>query len=114
MSEVQRLVVTVEMEDGTIHEDLRVKNPALCAFDIERAAKKWPTAQEGPLLWQTFVAWRQLVNDDLYRGTFKDFRDHDCADVSQADQETVDPTRPEDDSTPSSSSPQTPDLPSTT
>ena len=48
MSEVKRLIVNVEMEDGTVHEDLRIKNPALCAFDIERASKKWPSAQEAP------------------------------------------------------------------
>lgn len=93
MSNVKRLVVNVEMEDGTTHEDLRIKNPALCAFDFERVKKKWPDAREAPILWQTFIAWRQLVNDGLYAGDFPTFRDKDCAEVSQVQEEDVDPTQ---------------------
>lgn len=106
MSSVKRLVVSVEMADGTMHEELRVRNPALCAYDMERNRLKWPDAREAPMLWQTFVTWRQLVNDGLYAGDFKTFRDVDCSDLEQVKEheggEDVDPTLQEDDSTPPS------------
>ncbi len=113
MSTVSRLIVDVELDDGTVHSDLRIKNPALVAYDLERAAKKWPDAREAPLLWQTFIAWRQLKNDGLYAGDFRDFRDSDCVEVTQVEVEEVDPTKKEDDSSPSSSSPPAPALAST-
>ena len=102
---VSRLVVDVELDDGTLHEGLRIKNPALVAYDLERAAKKWPDAKEAPLLWQTFITWRQLRNDDLYGGDFKAFREVDCVDVTQVEEEEVDPTSPATESTHSSPSP---------
>lgn len=104
---VQRIVLNVEMEDGTQFADLRIKNPALVAYDLERTSKKWQAAQEVPMFWRTFIAWRQLVNQGDYAGTFAEFRDKDCADIDQVknEEEEVDPTREAAESTPALPSP---------
>lgn len=95
---VQRLILTVELVDGTTYPDLRICNPAMVAFDLERASKKWPDAREAPMLWRTFIAWRQLVNQGDYTADFKTFREADCLDIDQnddgTDHEEVDPTSP--------------------
>lgn len=109
MSEVQRMLVNVEMADGIVHEKLRIRNPALVAFDFERTAKGWPDAAAAPMLWQTFVTWRQLKNDGRYLEDFPTFRDKDCAEVDVVKAEKVDPTKSEDAPTQSSESLPTPE-----
>lgn len=113
---VQRVIVDVELEDGRTFKGLRVKNPALVAYDLERTSKKWPDARDAPMLWRTFIAWRQLVNDGEYTGDFKAFRDRDCAEIDQDTDATgegatedVDPTNGGAESTPASSSPPSPE-----
>lgn len=103
-SELKRLTVRVELADGTILDDLKVRNPALVAFDFERKAKKWPPADEAPMLWQTFIAWRQAKNDGLYAGDFPTWRDTDCLEVDQLSADAVDPTTSTTDSDSSSDS----------
>lgn len=37
--------------------EVQTLNPDLIAWDMTRAKHKWPTMQEAPLKWVTFVAW---------------------------------------------------------
>lgn len=102
---VQRIIVNVELADGRTFEGLRIKNPALVAYDLERVSKKWESPSEVPMFWRTFIAWRQLVNQGDYTGDFKAFREVDCEEIDQVegeDTEEVDPTRTGPESGPAS------------
>lgn len=104
MSQVRRIVLDVELDDGRTFPGLRVRNPALVAYDLERVSKKWESPSEVPMFWRTFIAWRQLVNQGDYTGDFKTFRETDCVEIDQTEGheegEEVDPTTPADGSTP--------------
>lgn len=78
--------------------ELQTLNPDLVAFDRTRVKHKWPTPQEAPFVFLTFVSWHAarregLIPNDLtyeaWEGT--------TLDVSSADEEEgegpSDPTR---------------------
>lgn len=101
---LKRIVLHVVMADGTEHNPLTVTNPALVAFDFERARLDWPGPADAPMLWQTFLAWAQLVAAGDYprhvdgstkQTTFQAFRERDCLHVEQLkghEAENADPT----------------------
>ncbi len=60
----KRLVLAVALTDGIEHDELVITNRAHVAWDIKRNRARWPTAEDGPMLWMTFLAYEQLRLDD--------------------------------------------------
>lgn len=92
MATLSTPLLNVTMDDG---RDLTVQalNIDLLAWDRTRVAKKWPTGQEAPFVWLTFLAWHALKRGgDIDGMSLPDFETH-CLQVSAAE-ETVDPTQP--------------------
>lgn len=55
----------VVMDDGAEHE-VRVVNSDMVWFDRERMKHKdWPSPDEGPLFWQTLLAWKALRRTEV-------------------------------------------------
>jgi hypothetical protein len=94
-------VAHVVMADGT---DLEVTctNADLVAYDLSRGARKWPMPNEGPLLYQTFLAWKALTREALIdpKMPWEAFL-RDAVEITTrrpdgtADQVDVDPTPPD-------------------
>jgi len=57
-------VCHVIMADGADLE-ATCTNGDMVAYDLTRGAKKWPMPNEGPLLYQTFLAWKALTRESL-------------------------------------------------
>lgn len=78
---------------------VHVRNPSLVAWDITRADKGWPKADDAPLLWLTFLCWDALCRQGDYpRGegkssTFAKFRDDDCLLIDEPEDAPADPTK---------------------
>lgn len=106
MTAVPQLRFKVTMRDGTEHE-FDVDNPALVAYEMQAANERWPGPDVAPLLWQTSVAYWQMVDDGILRSDLKaneaakqwaQFRQSDCRRVEQVKVGEVDPTRPDPES----------------
>lgn len=84
---MSKLVIDVELADGTTHADLAISNRAMVDFDFERNQMKWPDAQAAPFLWLTYLAWRQLGYDgELDKAVkFRTFREELCVDIDRKD-----------------------------
>ena len=94
-------LVTVLMEDGTVHE-VRVRNPDYLKWDRTAAKHGWPPMDKAPHTWLTFVAWAALrregrIGDDI---TWEAFSERLCLQVANAEEEPsngvteADPTLP--------------------
>jgi hypothetical protein len=123
MPKLTRTLATIELADGTIHQDIRVTNPDLLRYREVAQKHGWPSLEvkndvgKVPHLdyEQTFTAWAALRRLNLYGGTWEAFKDTDCVQVA-TETEEVDPTSPPAGGTPPpaaadspSSSPTTPD-----
>lgn len=86
----------IELSDGATFEST-ISNRAMVDYDFERVAKKWPPATEAPMVWLTFLAYRQLTHDGILPVdcTFKSFREDLCEYVEKHSDDDADPTRPE-------------------
>lgn len=51
--------VLVTMADGR-EFDVKTENPDMVFFDLERARRKWPSLQEAPFLWLSYLAYSKL------------------------------------------------------
>lgn len=65
-----------ELSDGTAGE-VTVQNRSLIAWDETRGMRKWPGADQAPMLWQSFLAWHALSRIGEYKGDFDAFKE-DC------------------------------------
>lgn len=91
---MNRIEIRVELDDGTIH-DLEVANPSLVAWDRHRARHKWPTTEEAPILWMTFIAWHHMKARGLIACDYADFEEKRCLSVDGGEEEVEqDPTQP--------------------
>lgn len=74
--------LTITMVDGTKH-DLRILNPDLIRYDLVRGRDpQFPSYAEAKFLALTYFAFAAAKRTGLYDGTWTDFRDRDCVDVS--------------------------------
>lgn len=64
---------------GEVIEDVTVLNPALTAYDLDRAKFGWPTRDDADLFFTNYVVWKQLTADRRYAGDFRQFREVDCS-----------------------------------
>ena len=51
--------IRVTMADGRSF-DVQTENPDMVLFDLERAKRKWPTFQDAPFLWISYLAYSKL------------------------------------------------------
>ena len=101
MPKLTRTLATIELADGTIHENIRITNPDLLRYRETAQKHKWPAlaVKDGtgtvPHLdyEETFTAWAALRRLDLYADTWEKFKDTDCVQVA-SETEEVDPTTP--------------------
>lgn len=90
---VNRLKLIYQLT-GQEPAEVVVHNRSLIAWDESRGKRKWPTTQEAPSLWATFILWHHLNRTGQYPGDFNRFQD-ECEAVDVDDDEVpVDPTQP--------------------
>ena len=67
--------LTVHMADGAVLK-VQTLNKDLLVWDRTRAARKWPTAEETPSVWMTFLAWTALTREgQIPKMTLAEFED---------------------------------------
>lgn len=99
----KRLVLAVALTDGREYPELVVTNTAHVEWDLARARHRWPSSEDAPFLWMTYIAYQQLALDGDYEGKWAEFqkicqhvetiKDPLVADEAQTDD--VDPTHAE-------------------
>lgn len=102
-----RVRVLLELPDTDQLAEVTVQtdNRDMVRWDRARAAKKWPTVQDAPILWMTFCAWAAIrrLGHDVHTGDYDSFEGR-CVEVLSVDEngepttargtdEEVDPTR---------------------
>lgn len=70
-----RLVVVVEQGDQLVEFTTQTDNRDHVRWDMTRGRKNWPTGQDAPMLWMTFLAWSALVRAGDFEGDFAKFND---------------------------------------
>lgn len=90
---VTRLTVTVEMVDGTVHEDVK---PILADqtkySQIRMKHKGWPSPQDDPMLYAAVQSWACLKRTGAYEGSWDQFQ-NDCAALNIEGADELDPTQ---------------------
>ena len=101
MPKLTRTLATIELADGTIHENIRVTQADKNRY-METAQKHgWPSlvvkndvGTVPHLNYEpVFTAWAALRRLNLYAGTWETFKDTDCVELA-TESEEVDPTTP--------------------
>lgn len=88
--------VTV-IRDGIEPVEFQTTNADLVLWDRTRAKHKWPTFQDAPFLWLTFLSWAAARRTGAIEPDFTYERwEAETLDVAAIadDAETADPTRP--------------------
>lgn len=88
---VQRIIIDVEMIDGTEHLGIKTVVADQMRFSTARKKHNWPALADDPLFGCTFMAWAALSRLGKYSESWDQF----CADaaaVSEAGVEDVDPS----------------------
>lgn len=89
--------VKVIREDGAEAVEFQTTNADLVLWDRTRAKHKWPTFQEAPFLWLTFLSWAAarrtgaIPTDYGYERWEAEVID---VEAQTEESETVDPTQP--------------------
>lgn len=93
-------LIRVVMDDGAVHE-VQIWNKDMLAWDRTRTRRKWPAAEDAPIIWQTFLAWTGLTREgQIPSMTLDEFETHALQvrtlKVDDDDEESgVDPTQPD-------------------
>lgn len=96
---MKRMEIDVELDDGTEHR-LKVNNVSMVAFDRTRIKRGWPSADEAPMAWATFIAWHHMKAAGLVDCTLEEFENTRCVvcrvvqdaeDAEAAEGDAVDP-----------------------
>ena len=87
-----RLILDVEMVDGTVHEDVSTTLADQVLYSTTRNKHKWPTLQEDPTMFINFIAYAAMKRENRFTGTWDEFCNQ-CAGVGEAGADEVDPTR---------------------
>lgn len=90
-----RMYVSVELEDGTVHEDLRILFKDVAAYMKSARINKWD--EDDAVTQQVFTAWHSGKRTGLWDCTYEDFRDNRLSDLDAArvgidEDATEDPT----------------------
>lgn len=54
------VVVTLEHDDELVEVEVQTDNRDMIAWDMHRNRVGWPSTQDAPVLWLTFIAWHAL------------------------------------------------------
>lgn len=87
-----RLILDVEMVDGSVHEGVSTTLADQVLYSTTRAKHKWPTLQEDPTLFINFLAFAAMKREQRFSGTWDEFCNQ-CAGVGEAGNDEVDPTQ---------------------
>lgn len=71
---------TIHMADGAVHEVI-ITNQDRTRWDLTAPRQNWPSIQEAPFLFMTFVAWAGLKRLGIYAEEFERFMLTDCVDI---------------------------------
>lgn len=84
----------VEMDDGTVFDDVVVRNADMIRWDRTRAKHKWPSGTDAPILMLTFWVWASLSREGRTTDTWERFSEETCLSVTKQDgtDDVVDPT----------------------
>ena len=77
---MKRIDLTVELDNGKTH-DISVANPSLVAWDRTRAIRKFPEADQAPIMWMTFIAWHHMKAAGLVKCDYPEFEEQRCLSV---------------------------------
>lgn len=89
--------VRVIRGEGTEPIEFQTNNADLVLWDRTRAKHKWPTFQDAPFLWLTFLSWAAARRTGAIEPAFTyEQWEAETLDVEALtdDESTVDPTRP--------------------
>lgn len=91
---MNRLTATVEMNDGTIHENLQINLKDQIRYSDVRVRHKWPSMEEDPIRFGSFLAYAAMTRLGLYDATkgFDEFVD-DALAVDMNTGDALDPTQ---------------------
>ncbi|MCT1804382.1 hypothetical protein M3B20_01355 [Corynebacterium sanguinis] len=78
---MNQISLDVLMADGTEHKDVKAILADQVAYSMTRQRHKWPTMEEDPLLFGSFVAYKALTRLNLFTGSWDEFTQQ-CAQVS--------------------------------
>lgn len=101
MGQLKRRFATVELADGTVHEDIRIIAADTVRYEETAQRNRWPSlvVKDGsgttPHLdhKERFEIWCALRRLGLYDGKWEQFKDTDLVDFT-VEAETADPTQP--------------------
>lgn len=90
----QAATVTLLQAGQEVEHDIVIRNPDMVRFDTTRATHKWPSMEEAPVLWATFVSWAAARRLGLTDVKWEEWRDGVCLHVHMPEEaaEDVDPT----------------------
>ncbi|WP_115685950.1 hypothetical protein [Corynebacterium senegalense] len=83
---MQQITVNVLMVDGTEHRDVKIILADQVAFSTTRQRHKWPTMEDDPVLFGSFVAFSSLKRTGAFTGTWTEFTEQ-CAQVEAVENE---------------------------
>lgn len=86
-------VLEVILKDAPEPVRVTTSNPDLVAWDMTRTKHGWPQADEAPMLWMTFLAWRALKRTGQTTSRWEDFHADLCLDIGMVKETEPDPTR---------------------
>ncbi len=76
-----RIYISVELEDGSVHEDVRILFKDQAAYMKSARINKWSDDEVNQ---QVFMVWHAGKRDGLWSCTFEDFRDKELLDIDAA------------------------------
>lgn len=91
---MQKVLVDVEMMDGTVHEDIRVILADMIRYSDVAQRHKWRSMEDDPIRGGAFLAYAAMTRMGIYDANkgFDDFT-NDVAMVSADFGDAVDPTQ---------------------
>lgn len=88
--------IDVTLANGDKHT-VDVQNPDRVKWDRTAHRHNWPKFSEVPFMGMTFWAWAAMTRTGLYTGTWDQFADVDCIDLTGEDLDAakaeLDPTQ---------------------
>lgn len=88
---IHRIILDVEMIDGTQHMEVKTCLADQALYAKTRRVQKWDGPAEDPLTFLNFLAFAALKREGKYTDSYDSFI-NDCAAVGDSGEDEVDPT----------------------
>lgn len=88
---IQRMVLDVEMEDGTVHTGIKTNIADQMLYSRKSKMEKWGSVSDDPLTFLNFMAFAALSRLGLYPKGWNEFI-NDAAAVGDSGSEDISPT----------------------